>query len=83
MTILKRMLILSEYPNYKKTFYTIYEHHCLVQKYKRVGLCPMRNEDLSVSLTATCENISCQAFMGRPSARLETMVLVIRLYVLV
>ena len=28
--ILENMLILSEYPNDKKTIYTIYEHRCLV-----------------------------------------------------
>ena len=51
MFILARMLILSEYSNDKKTFYTIYEHHCLVRNYKRAGLCPTVNENISVSLT--------------------------------
>ena len=38
MTILERMLILSEYPNNKNKFYTIYEHHCLVRKLKTRGV---------------------------------------------
>ena len=46
-----QMLILSEYPNNKNTFYKIYEHHCFVRKYKCVGLCPTQNKDKSVSLT--------------------------------
>ena len=37
MIILARILILSEYPYDKKTFYTIYEHHCLVRKLKTRG----------------------------------------------
>ena len=49
--VLAQMLILSEYPNDKKTFHMIYEHHCLVQNYKRGGLRPTWNKDKSVSLT--------------------------------
>ena len=30
LIILKRMLIISEYHKDKKTFYTIYDHHCLI-----------------------------------------------------
>ena len=32
------MLILFEYPNNKKTFYTIYEHHYLVNKLQTCGV---------------------------------------------
>ena len=45
------MIILFEYSNNKKTFYTIYEHHFLFANYEHVELCPTRNEDKSVSLT--------------------------------
>ena len=38
MIILERMLILSEYPNYKNTFYTIYENHYLVRKLQLRGV---------------------------------------------
>ena len=38
MIILARMLIISEYPNNKKTFYTIYEHRCLVRKLQTRGV---------------------------------------------
>ena len=51
MIILAQMLILSEYPNNKKTYYIIYKHHCLVHKLQTCGLCPMRNKDKIVSLT--------------------------------
>ena len=37
MMVLARMLILSEYPNNKKTFYTIYEHRYLVRKLQMRG----------------------------------------------
>ena len=38
MIILARMLIISEYPNDKNTFYTIYKHHCLVFKLQMRGV---------------------------------------------
>ena len=34
MIILAQILIISENPNNKKTFYTIYEHPCLIIKLK-------------------------------------------------
>ena len=37
MIILERMLILYEYPNDKKTFYTIHEDHCLFRKLQTRG----------------------------------------------
>ena len=33
-----RIIILSEYPNDKKTFYMIKEHHCLFRKLKTHGV---------------------------------------------
>ena len=47
MIILSRMLVISGYPNDKKTFYTIYEHHCLVRKLQTRVVCPTQNEDES------------------------------------
>ena len=38
MIILARMLILSEYPNNKKMFYTIYEHHRLIHNLQTRGV---------------------------------------------
>ena len=38
MIILVRMLIIYEHPKDKKTFYTIYKHHCLVRKPKTRGV---------------------------------------------
>ena len=38
MIILERMLIIYEYPNYKKEFYTIYEHQCLVHYLRTRGI---------------------------------------------
>ena len=51
MIIRARMLILSEYPNNKRMFYTIYDHHYLIHKLQTRGLCPTRNKYKSVSLT--------------------------------
>ena len=45
------MLILSEYPNNKKTFYTIMNITDFLANYKHVGLCTTHNKDKSASST--------------------------------
>ena len=51
MIILAQMLIIFEYHNDKKTFYTIYEHHCLVHKIQTHGVMYHVERGKSVSLT--------------------------------
>ena len=51
MSIHAMMIILSEYPNDKRRFILFMSIIASFANYKRVGLCPTRNEDKSVSLT--------------------------------
>ena len=53
MIILARMLIISEYPNNKKTFIQFTSITALFANYKRMGLCPTQNKDKSVILTVS------------------------------